>query len=74
MRLRATLISSLTLLAAAAQAHQLVRPRASAAGATEKYIVRVPTDGKAVTNSFEVDVARQSAPVTKLTASSGGAR
>lgn len=44
------------LFATAAQAHVSVRPRESKAGATEKYIVRVPTEGKVATTSVEVDI------------------
>ena len=44
------------LFAGAAQAHVSVRPRESKPGATEKYIVRVPTEGKVATTSVEVDI------------------
>ena len=44
------------LFATAAQAHVSVRPRESKLGATEKYIVRVPTEGKVATTSVEVDI------------------
>lgn len=44
------------LVATAAQAHVSVRPRESKLGATEKYIVRVPTEGKVATTSVEVDI------------------
>jgi uncharacterized protein YcnI len=44
------------LFATAAQAHMSVRPRESKVGATEKYIVRVPTEGKIATTSVEVDI------------------
>ena len=47
---------ALTLIASAAQAHVSVRPRESKAGATEKYIVRVPTEGKIATTSVEVEI------------------
>ena len=57
MRIR-TIVGSLalTLIASAAQAHVSVRPRESKPGATEKYIVRVPTEGKVATTSVEVDI------------------
>lgn len=45
-----------TLIASVAQAHVSVRPRESKAGATEKYIVRVPTEGKMATISVEVEI------------------
>ena len=44
------------LLASAAQAHVSVRPRESKPGATEKYIARVPTEGKVATTSVEIDI------------------
>ena len=44
------------LLATAAQAHVSVRPRESKLGATEKYIARVPTEGKVATTSVELDI------------------
>jgi uncharacterized protein YcnI len=44
------------LVAAAAQAHVSVRPRESKLGATEKYIVRVPTEGKVATTFVEVEI------------------
>lgn len=47
---------SALLVATAAQAHVSVRPRESKLGATEHYIVRVPTEGKVATTSVEVEV------------------
>ena len=44
------------LLSAAAQAHVSITPRESTAGATEKYVVRVPTEGKVTTTRAELDV------------------
>ena len=44
------------LVASVAQAHVSVRPRESKAGATEKYTVRVPTEGKVATTSVEVEI------------------
>ena len=57
MRTR-TLIAAfaLALVASVAHAHVSVRPRESKPGATEKYIVRVPTEGKVATTSVELDV------------------
>ena len=46
----------LTLIASVAQAHVSVRPRESKPGATVKYIVRVPTEGKVATTSIELDI------------------
>ena len=47
---------ALTLVASAAQAHVSVRPRESKPGATEKYIVRVPTEGKVATTAVELEI------------------
>ena len=44
------------LFATAAQAHVSVRPREAKLGATETYIVRVPTEGKVATTSVELDI------------------
>lgn len=49
-------MASALLVATAAQAHVSVRPRESKAGTTEKYIVRVPTEGKIATTSVEVEI------------------
>ena len=59
MRTRTTIATlAVTLIASAAQAHVSVRPRESKPGATEKYIVRVPTEGKVATTSVEVEIPR----------------
>ena len=47
---------SVFLIAATAEAHVTVRPRESKAGATEKYTVRVPTEGKVATTSVEIEI------------------
>ena len=44
------------LFATAAHAHVSVRPREAKLGATETYIVRVPTEGKVATTSVELDI------------------
>ncbi len=44
------------LLPAAALAHVSVWPRESTAGATEKYVVRVPAEGKVASKSVELEV------------------
>ena len=49
---------SAPLIATAAQTHVSVRPRESKAGATEKYTVRVPTEGKVATTSVEVEISQ----------------
>jgi hypothetical protein len=38
------------------QAHVSITPRESAQGATEKYTVRIPTEGKVATTAAELDV------------------
>jgi uncharacterized protein YcnI len=44
------------LVPAVAQAHVSIWPRDSSAGATEKYTVRVPTEGKVATTAAELEV------------------
>lgn len=44
------------LIPAAVQAHVSIWPRESAAGATERYTVRVPTEGKVTTTGAELEV------------------
>ena len=57
MRLRHLLAAfTLTLLAVNAFAHVSVRPRESKPDSTEKYTVRVPTEGKVATTSVVLDV------------------
>lgn len=51
------LLTSLALLApAAAYAHVSISPNQSMAGATEKYVMRVPTESKVATVGAELDV------------------
>jgi uncharacterized protein YcnI len=44
------------LLANAAQAHVSITPRQSQQGATEKYVVRIPTEGKVATVGADLEV------------------
>lgn len=44
------------LLPIVAEAHITIWPRESTAGATEKYTLRVPTEGKVTTKSVELEV------------------
>jgi uncharacterized protein YcnI len=44
------------LVPAVARAHVSIWPRESKAGATEKYTVRVPTEGKVATTTLELEV------------------
>lgn len=56
-RLLLTVAGAIVVLApAAVQAHVSITPRASTAGATEKYTVRIPTEGKVATVAAEMDV------------------
>jgi uncharacterized protein YcnI len=49
-------VVSVFLVAVAAEAHVTVRPRESKAGATERYTVRVPTEGKVATISVALEI------------------
>jgi uncharacterized protein YcnI len=54
---RVVVIVGLMVLAApAAFAHVSITPRQSAQGATERYLVRIPTEGKVATVAAELDV------------------
>ena len=44
------------MLPAVVRAHVSITPRQSNAGATEKYTVRIPTEGKVATTAAELDV------------------
>ena len=44
------------LIPVVAHGHVSIWPRQSAAGATEKYVVRVPTEGKVMTTGAELEV------------------
>ena len=44
------------LIPAVARGHVTIWPRESTAGATEKYVVRVPTEGKVATTGAELEV------------------
>jgi uncharacterized protein YcnI len=53
--LGAMLVALALLAPAAVQAHVSIWPRESTAGATEKYVVRVPTEGKVTTTSVDLE-------------------
>ncbi len=53
---RAGFVVILWLCSAIAFAHVTVWPRESAAGAHEKYVVRVPTEGKVATESVQLRI------------------
>lgn len=54
--MRAICAAALVLLPTLAHAHVSITPRLSAVGATEKYVVRIPTEGKVPTVAAELDV------------------
>lgn len=51
-----TALTSLPLLDGVAQAHTSIWPRQSVQGATEKYTIRIPTEGKVATVGVDVEV------------------
>jgi uncharacterized protein YcnI len=56
VRLLFTIALSVLLAPSPASAHVSITPRSSSAGATEKYTVRIPTEGKVATVAAEMDV------------------
>src|SRR5215213_1994943 len=57
MRFRPGILAAgLLLLPAIANAHITIAPNQSMAGATEKYVLRVPSEGKVATIAAELDV------------------
>jgi uncharacterized protein YcnI len=52
----ALVVLALTLAGAVVDAHVVVLPRESQAGAQQRYTVRVPTEGQVTTTSVELDV------------------
>jgi uncharacterized protein YcnI len=55
--LRPILLAAIAaLIPAIAQAHITIWPRESRVGATEKYVVRAPTEGKVATTSVDLEV------------------
>jgi uncharacterized protein YcnI len=53
--LRAAAAAIVLVLPAAAYAHVSITPRQSTAGATEKYTIRIPTEGKVATIGAEIE-------------------
>ncbi len=49
-------LAVLALSASTSQAHITIAPAQSVTGATEKYTLRVPTEGKVATVAAEVDI------------------
>jgi uncharacterized protein YcnI len=58
LMIRTTCLTGMLVLtlSAAAAAHVVVRPNASAPGAEERYAVRVPTEGDVTTTSVRVEI------------------
>src|SRR5215210_4912050 len=56
VRITMTATAFCMVLTATAQAHVSITPRESTAGATERYVVRVPTEGKVTTTGAELEV------------------
>lgn len=54
--MRAALFTLFILTAVAAQAHVTVWPQQSQAGGSERYTVRVPTEGQVATMSVELEI------------------
>ena len=50
------LVAAALLIPLSARAHVSISPQQSTAGATEKYVVRVPTEGTVMTTGAELDV------------------
>ena len=54
--MRVAVVGLVVLAGAVVHAHVTVMPRESTAGATERYTVRVPTEGQVTTTSVELEV------------------
>jgi uncharacterized protein YcnI len=48
-------LAAITMLPIAANAHVSITPRQSTTGATEKYTIRIPTEGKVATTGAEIE-------------------
>ncbi len=70
MRRRAAFAIALLATTTALHAHVTVWPRQSQAGASERYTVRVPTEGKVTTTAVELEVPAD-VTVTGVLAGSG---
>lgn len=70
MRRGAVLAIALLVATAGLRAHVTVWPRQSQAGASERYTVRVPTEGQVTTTSVELEVP-PNVTVTGILAASG---
>ncbi len=67
---KAALTAVIIAAGAAVQAHVTVTPRQSQGGATERYTVRVPTEGQVATTSVELEIPAGVA-VTEVIAGEG---
>ena len=56
MTIRTAAAALALLVPMVAQAHVSIQPRQSTHGATERYLVRIPTEGKVTTVAAEMDV------------------
>ncbi|MGH9202413.1 MAG: DUF1775 domain-containing protein, partial [Vicinamibacterales bacterium] len=70
MRRLTTTVVLVVALASVVSAHVTVWPRESAPGASERYTVRVPTEGKVATMSIDLEVP-PNVTVTSVLAMSG---
>ena len=53
--LQAVAAAIVVLLPVAVQAHVSITPRESTHGATEKYVIRIPTEGKVATTGADIE-------------------
>jgi uncharacterized protein YcnI len=67
---KAALTSAILGLAAIASAHVTVSPRESKAGTTQRYLVRVPTEGKVATVSVDLEIPSD-VEITEVSAPAG---
>lgn len=65
-----TLAAILVVASSALHAHVTVAPRQSQAGATERYTVRVPTEGRVATTSVDLEIP-DGVTVTEVVAGDG---
>lgn len=54
-RCQSAAVAAFVLLPLVAQAHVSITPRQSAVGATEKYTIRIPTEGAVATTGAEIE-------------------
>ena len=71
MRRLILILVGILCVPAVATAHVSVRPRESKVGATERYTMRVPTEGKVSTTSVELEVP-EGVTISEVFAPTGG--